>query len=214
LALTLLGLALIVGVALAASESLRNDSGHTASGIVVHFSQSVRITSWDTATFSTCSPTSGRAESFTFSGGELVAGSGFRVSWSPSDATVTTVEWLAAAAAPPETTMGLETASDTPTVAGDLLNAACFAHAAYVMQGVSDFSPTGARRNEWVMPLRVYGPDGAAGHACLEGQLLSYSDYGIGWNVVSTGRVVVDCISVVDMSTGDEVAGEDFEAWR
>lgn len=76
------------------------------------------------------------------------------------------------------------------------------------------FSPTGARKNQWVTPLRVYGPDGASGHACLERQLLDYSDYEIRWNVVSTGRLVVDSITVVDLSTGEEVAREDFEAWR
>ena len=145
--IALLAVCTFAFLCLATMESLRNDSGTTASGVTIRFSESVRITSWDTATFSTCSPASQRAASSTFSGGTLAAGSRFRVSWSPSDATVTAVEWLTAAVASPETPMGLETASDTPTVTGDLLNAAYFAHAAYVMQGVSD------RDKIFAMPL-------------------------------------------------------------
>jgi hypothetical protein len=93
LALVLLGVVVLVCAALAASESLRNDSMKTASGVTIQFSDSVRVTSWDTATFPTCSPSSGRAESFAFSGGELGSGGQFRVSWTPSTAEITDTEW-------------------------------------------------------------------------------------------------------------------------
>ena len=93
LALVLLGIAIVVCTDLAASESLRNDSRETASGVTIQFSDSVRITSWDTATFPTCSPSSGRAESFTFSGGEVASGGQFRVSWTPSAAEIANTEW-------------------------------------------------------------------------------------------------------------------------
>jgi len=93
LALVLLGVVVVVCAALAASESLRNDSRKTAFGVTIQFSDSVRITSWDTATFPTCSPSSGRAASFTFSGGELASGGQFRVSWTPSTAESASVEW-------------------------------------------------------------------------------------------------------------------------
>lgn len=85
----------------AASESFRNDSGKTASGVAIQFSASVRVTSWDTATFPTCSPSSGRAESFAFSGGELEEGGQFRVSWSPSTVAVTGCTWITASTTPP-----------------------------------------------------------------------------------------------------------------
>jgi hypothetical protein len=110
LALALLGLALIVCVALAASESLRNDSRKTSSGVTIQFSDSVRITSWDTATFPTSSPSSGRAESFTFSGGELASGGQFRVSWTPNTAEISNVEWETTGAS----TAGSSTGASTP----------------------------------------------------------------------------------------------------
>jgi hypothetical protein len=93
LALVLLGVVVVACAALAASESLRNDSRKTAYGVTIQFSDSVRITSWDTATFPTCSPSSGRAESFAFSGGELASSGQFRVSWTPSTAEITNTEW-------------------------------------------------------------------------------------------------------------------------
>jgi len=91
--IALVALCAFAFLCLAATESLRNDSGQTASAVTIHFSESVRITSWDTAVFSTCSPDSGRAEAFTFSGGELAAGGRFRVSWTPSGAEATSVQW-------------------------------------------------------------------------------------------------------------------------
>jgi hypothetical protein len=110
LALVLLGVVVLVCAALAASESLRNDSMKTASGVTIQFSDSVRVTSWDTATFPTCSPSSGRAESFAFSGGELGSGGQFRVSWTPSTAEITDTEWETTGAS----TAGSTTGSSAP----------------------------------------------------------------------------------------------------
>jgi len=93
LALVLLGVVVVVCAALAASESLRNDSRKTASAVTIQFSDSVRITSWDTATFPTCSPSSSQASTFRFSGGQLENGARFAVSWTPSTAEITNVEW-------------------------------------------------------------------------------------------------------------------------
>jgi hypothetical protein len=93
LALVLLGVVVVVCAALAASESLRNDSRKTASAVTIQFSDSVRITSWDTSTFATCSPSSGRASTFRFSGGQFENGARFSVSWTPSTAEITGTEW-------------------------------------------------------------------------------------------------------------------------
>ena len=137
---------LVVGLAaavlcLGATESLTNRSGKTASGVVVTFSELARITSYDQAVFSAQEPT-GRATTFTFSGGALANGGRFRVSWTPSSAEVAGMQWVAApveaAEAASDLPMGFETTSDTPTVTGDLFNPPYFAHSACVMQGVDD----------------------------------------------------------------------------
>jgi len=137
--------ALVVGLAaavlcLGATESLTNHSGKTASGVVLTFSESVRITSYDQAVFPNQEPT-GRAETFTFSGGELPNGGRFKVTWTPSSAEITSSEWIAATTPPAAEVavpMGFAATTATPVVAGSILNPAYFAHAAYVMQGVSD----------------------------------------------------------------------------
>jgi hypothetical protein len=77
----------------AASESLRNETGKVASGVVIRFSESARIASWESPVFPVCSPNSGRAGSFAFSGGELPPGGRFQVSWTPSGSTIVAVEW-------------------------------------------------------------------------------------------------------------------------
>ena len=142
LVVVLLVVALAVAVlCLGATESLINRSGKTASGVVVTFSEPVRITSYDQAVFPSQEPT-GRAKMLTFSGGVLANGGRFRVSWTPSSAEVTGMQWVAApveaAEAPSDLPMGFETTSDAPTVTGDPLNPLYFAHGAYVIQGVDD----------------------------------------------------------------------------
>jgi hypothetical protein len=92
LALTLLGLALVVCVALAASESLTNRTGQTATAVTVTFSEQVLIASYDESIFPTKIPSS-RAETFRFSGGQLESGAQFAVSWTPSGAEITGTEW-------------------------------------------------------------------------------------------------------------------------
>jgi hypothetical protein len=90
-------LVVVLGVALlclGASEKLTNRSGATASGVVIQFSEEVRITSCDKSTFPTQSPASGESESFTFSGGTLDAGGTFRVTWSPTSARVRSTKWI------------------------------------------------------------------------------------------------------------------------
>jgi len=104
LALILLGLALIVCVALAASESLTNRTGRTATAVTVTFSEQVRITSYNEAVFPTKEPSS-RSETFRFSGGQLEDGARFAISWAPSGADITSTEW--------ETT-GASAATSTP----------------------------------------------------------------------------------------------------
>jgi len=92
LALALLGLALVVCGALAASESLANRTGRTATAVTVTFSEQVRITSYDESVFPTKDPSS-RSETFRFSGGQLDNGARFAVSWTPSGAEITGTEW-------------------------------------------------------------------------------------------------------------------------
>ena len=98
LALILLGLALIVCVALAASESLTNRTGRTATAVTVTFSEQVRITSYDETVFPTKDPSS-RSDTFRFSGGQLENGARFSVSWTPSTAEITNTEWETTGAA-------------------------------------------------------------------------------------------------------------------
>jgi hypothetical protein len=149
LVVMLLGILAVALLCLGASETLTNRTGRSASGIVIQFSQSVRISNYDESTFPDQNP-SGRADRFTFSGGMLPNGGRFKVSWSPSSATITNTQWLqgsAAAASVASDSMGFPTSSDAPVVTGDLLNPAYFAHAAYVMQAVSD------RDKVFAMPL-------------------------------------------------------------
>jgi hypothetical protein len=86
-------LALLALVCLGATETLRNRSGKTASGVTITFSEKVRITGYDESVFSEQDPT-GRADVFTFSGGRLANGGSFGVTWTPSSATVEDSEWL------------------------------------------------------------------------------------------------------------------------
>ena len=76
------------------------------------------------------------------------------------------------------------------------------------------FSPTGAGESNWIPSLRLYGTDGKSGHGCLEAQLHDYSDYEIRWNVVATGKIVIDNIVVRNLETNETIAEEDFEDWR
>jgi ABC-type cobalt transport system substrate-binding protein len=92
-------LCVVALVALAATNTFRNQTGATASGIVIQFSEEVRITSYDKSVFPTQSPASGEAESFTFSGGTLDAGGTFQVTWSPSGARVRGTKWITAGSA-------------------------------------------------------------------------------------------------------------------
>ncbi len=92
LALAFLGLALAVCVALAASESLTNRTGRTATAVTVTFSEEVRITSYDESVLPTKEPSS-RSETFRFSGGQLENGTRFSVSWTPRGAEITSSEW-------------------------------------------------------------------------------------------------------------------------
>jgi hypothetical protein len=92
LALTFLGLALVVCVALAATESLTNRTGRTATAVTVTFSEQVRLTSYDESVFPAKEPSS-RASTFRFSGGDLANGARFSVSWTPSTAEITSTEW-------------------------------------------------------------------------------------------------------------------------
>lgn len=91
--LSLLAGVLSAGVlCLGATESLTNRSGQAASGVVVTFSESVRIRSYEQAVFPSQDPT-GRAKTFTFSGGTLADGGRFRISWTPSSASIADYVW-------------------------------------------------------------------------------------------------------------------------
>jgi arabinogalactan endo-1,4-beta-galactosidase len=98
LALTFLGLALVVCVAFGASESLTNRTGRTATAVTVTFSEQVRITSYDESVFPTKEPSS-RSQTFLFSGRQLENGARFSISWTPSTAEITNTEWETAGAA-------------------------------------------------------------------------------------------------------------------
>jgi arabinogalactan endo-1,4-beta-galactosidase len=118
---------LVVGLAaavlcLGATESLTNHSGKTASGVVLTFSESVRITSYDQAVFPNQDPT-GRAETFTFSGGELQNGGRFKVTWSPSSAALIDEEWASAqdAQAPVEVLLDTPYTHDPSFMVGGLV---------------------------------------------------------------------------------------------
>ncbi len=76
------------------------------------------------------------------------------------------------------------------------------------------FSPTGAGESNWVPSLRLHGTDGKSGRGCLEAQLHNYSDYEIRWNVVKTGKIVIDNVVVRDLETNQIIAEEDFEDWK
>jgi hypothetical protein len=89
----LLGTVVVALLCLGASETLTNRTGKTASGVVITFSESVRISSYDESIFPDQSP-SGRAVKFTFSGGTLANGGRFKLSWSPSSAEVVECQWV------------------------------------------------------------------------------------------------------------------------
>jgi len=88
-----LGILLTSLLVLGASETLTNRTGRTARAVIVTFSDKVRITSYDDSVFTIQEP-SNRAEQFTFSGGELEHGDRFRLTWSPSSASIADHEWI------------------------------------------------------------------------------------------------------------------------
>ncbi|MCX6094983.1 MAG: hypothetical protein NTY63_09225, partial [Candidatus Bipolaricaulota bacterium] len=87
----LLGAVALVG--LAATTTLKNETGTTATGVVITFSEAVQITSYDKSVFPTQSAASGESESFTFSGGTLATGGAFQVTWSP-EARLRSTKWI------------------------------------------------------------------------------------------------------------------------
>jgi hypothetical protein len=93
----LLTVFLMTSVCLGASEVLTNDTGRTATGVVVTFSGKVTLASWDDSVFPDVRPT-GQAKSFAFSGGSLPSNRSFQISWSPSSATIVDIEWKRGAA--------------------------------------------------------------------------------------------------------------------
>jgi hypothetical protein len=82
------------------STKLSNTTEVAAGGVTVHFSERVRISSYDTGIFPGVEP-SGRSDKFTFAGGLLCPRASFTIRWSPDSATITGVEWI------PEGTMGI-----------------------------------------------------------------------------------------------------------
>jgi hypothetical protein len=87
----------VLGVALlclGASQKLVNQTGAPASGVTLTFSEAVRITSYDKSVFPNQSQASGESESFTFSGGTLIAGGTFQVTWSPSNVKLMSTKWI------------------------------------------------------------------------------------------------------------------------
>jgi len=92
--------AISVGLACsAATKTFTNTTAQTAPGIVVTFSQEVRVTSYASDVFPTQSPASGESESFTFSGGTLPAGGAFQITWAPSSARVRSTKWITSGSA-------------------------------------------------------------------------------------------------------------------
>ena len=90
LVLFLVGLFLCSGIVFG-GEYLMNDTGETAYGLRVVFSQPVQITAFgDDLTSIT---PAGEATEFTFSGGEVGAGGGQWFNWEPATAIVTEHEW-------------------------------------------------------------------------------------------------------------------------
>jgi hypothetical protein len=73
--------------------------------VTVTFSEEVRITSYDESVFPTKEPSS-RSETFRFSGGQLENGARFSVSWTPSTAEISNVEWETTGASAAGSTTG------------------------------------------------------------------------------------------------------------
>jgi hypothetical protein len=84
----------VVLLCLGASQKLVNQTGEAASGVTLTFSDAVRITSYDKSVFPNQSPASGESESFTFSGGTLVAEGTFQVTWLPSNVKLKSSKWI------------------------------------------------------------------------------------------------------------------------
>ena len=91
--LTVVGMVICCWLCLGATETLINGSGEDASGVILEFSERVRITSYDEDVFPDQEPRT-RSDEITFSGGLLENRGRFRLSWTPSTATITDAEWM------------------------------------------------------------------------------------------------------------------------
>ena len=93
--LTVVGMVICCWLYLGATETLINRSGEDASGVILEFSVRVRIISFDEDVFPDQEPTT-RSDEITFSGGLLENRGRFRLSWTPTTAMITNIEWMAA----------------------------------------------------------------------------------------------------------------------
>ena len=126
---------------LTAGEFLMNDSGEIATALRVTFSEPVTITGFGD-TLMAVSPV-GESMQFTFSGSEVDSWGTHWLDWEPASAKLLQSEWLSGE----PSALDEQMAQRDVEITGHLLNAAYFAHPAYVMQGVSD------RESVFAMPL-------------------------------------------------------------
>ena len=131
----------LVSLSVAAGGCFMNDTGTTAYGLRVEFSEPVTVTGFGDL-LTTIKPL-GESTTFVFSGGAVPPWGDHWMIWEPGSAAVLRGEWLT------EEPVALDKDSvpQDVEVTGQLLNAAYFAHPAYVMPGVSD------REKLFAMPL-------------------------------------------------------------
>ena len=73
------------------------------------------------------------------------------------------------------------------------------------------YSVKGGNDENWLPSNVITGEAGETGSATLTNTLLDYTDYVVRWNIVGTGAIAIDNISLVDVTTEETVASENLD---
>jgi hypothetical protein len=73
------------------------------------------------------------------------------------------------------------------------------------------YSPSAGSKGIWLKSTIIFGTQGDHGQSSLRVKLGDFEDYQLRWNIVGSGTILLDNISVKDVGSGNLVLTEDFE---
>lgn len=73
------------------------------------------------------------------------------------------------------------------------------------------YSPTAAAQGNYLPSTLIFGQTGDSGTAMLTGTLGPSTDYQVQWDIPGTGAIAIDDIQIVDLASGNVIAGANVE---